>query len=64
MILDDSNVVSFDPNYKVDPPLRTKDDIDALIEGINDGTIDIITHTTNLKILIQKNVNLKKQTLG
>ena len=42
LILDDSNVVSFDPNYKVDPPLRTKDDIDALIEGINDGTIDII----------------------
>lgn len=42
LILDDSNVVSFDPNYKVDPPLRTKEDIDALIEGINDGTIDII----------------------
>ena len=42
LILDDSNVVSFDPNYKVDPPLRTKDDIDALIGGINDGTIDII----------------------
>ena len=42
MILDDSNVVSFDPNYKVDPPLRTKDDIDALIDGVNDGTIDII----------------------
>ena len=42
LILDDSNVVSFDPNYKVDPPLRTKDDIDALIDGVNDGTIDII----------------------
>ena len=42
LILDDSNVVSFDPNYKVDPPLRTKEDIDALIDGINDGTIDII----------------------
>ena len=42
LILDDSNVVSFDPNYKVDPPLRTKDDIDALIDGLNDGTIDII----------------------
>ncbi|MFA6866923.1 MAG: dihydroorotase, partial [Clostridia bacterium] len=29
-------------NYKMNPPLRSKEDRDALIEGLNDGTIDII----------------------
>ena len=32
----------FDPNFKMHPPLRTKDDVDAMIEGLADGTIDAI----------------------
>jgi dihydroorotase len=35
-------VESFDTNTRVSPPLRTSQDIDALIEGLNDGTIDAI----------------------
>jgi len=31
--------ISFDTRAKVNPPLRTPDDIDALIEGIKDGTV-------------------------
>ncbi len=42
LILDDSNLESFDANYKVSPPLRTQKDIKALIKGVNDGTIDVI----------------------
>ena len=42
LILDDSKLETFDANYKVSPPLRTKKDIEALIEGVNDGTIDVI----------------------
>jgi dihydroorotase len=42
MVLDDSSLESFDTNYKVKPPLRTKADIEALINGIKDGTIDCI----------------------
>lgn len=42
LILDDSSLETFDANYKVSPPLRTKKDIEALIEGVNDGTIDVI----------------------
>ncbi|MFM8328623.1 MAG: amidohydrolase family protein, partial [Actinomycetales bacterium] len=30
------------PIYKVNPPLRTKKDVEALREGIADGTIDVI----------------------
>ena len=43
ILLDDSFLEEFDANYKVKPPLRTKDDIKALIDGLKDGTIDSIT---------------------
>ncbi len=42
LLLDDSELEGFDTNYKVNPPLRTKEDIDALKKGIADGTIDVI----------------------
>ncbi|KUK36665.1 MAG: Dihydroorotase [Thermacetogenium phaeum] len=35
-------VRGYDTNTKVNPPLRTKDDIRALLEGLKDGTIDVI----------------------
>lgn len=40
--LSDEAVQSYDPNVKVLPPLRTKEDIAALLEGLKDGTIDAI----------------------
>ena len=42
LLLDESSLTEFDSNYKVKPPLRTKSDIAALIEGIKDGTIDVV----------------------
>jgi dihydroorotase len=42
LILDDEKLETFDTNYKVLPPLRTQKDIKALIEGVNDGTLDVI----------------------
>ena len=33
---------TYDPVYKVNPPLRTKDDIEAIRAGLADGTIDAI----------------------
>ncbi len=41
--LTDEIVKSFDTNTKVNPPLRTQEDVDALKEGLKDGTIDCIT---------------------
>ena len=32
----------FDTHIKMHPPLRTQDDVDAMIEGLIDGTIDVI----------------------
>ncbi|WP_066218526.1 dihydroorotase [Formosa haliotis] len=43
LYFDDSVLNDFNTHYKVLPPLRTKTDIDALIEGVKDGTIDMVT---------------------
>jgi dihydroorotase len=32
----------FNTNFKMHPPLRTQQDVDAMIEGLVDGTIDVI----------------------
>ena len=42
LTLDSSVMTSYDSDYKVNPPLRTPDDVRALIEGVVDGTIDAI----------------------
>ncbi len=41
LILDDSDLLE-EGRFKMNPPLRDKTDRQALIEGIKDGTIDII----------------------
>jgi len=40
--LTDELIKSFDTNLKVNPPLRTKKDVDALKKGLADGVIDVI----------------------
>jgi dihydroorotase len=42
LLLTDELVRSYDPVYKVNPPLRTQVDVDALREALIDGTIDVI----------------------
>ena len=42
LLLTDEKAESYDPVFKVNPPLRTKSDVIALREGLADGTIDII----------------------
>jgi dihydroorotase len=42
LVLTDEALIGFDSMYKVKPPLRTKDDVTALIKGLKDGTIDAI----------------------
>jgi len=42
LALTDEAVESFDPVYKVNPPLRTEEDVKALLDGLRDGTIDAV----------------------
>ena len=43
----DAVLTDFNTHFKVLPPLRTQTDIDALIEGVKDGTIDMVTSDHN-----------------
>ena len=40
--LTDESVQNYDTNTKMNPPLRNKEHIDAILEGLRDGTIDTI----------------------
>ena len=42
LLLTDDLASSYDPVYKVNPPLRTEADVNALREALADGTIDIV----------------------
>ncbi len=42
LLLCDEDIEGVDPNYKMNPPLRSKADREALWEGLLDGTIDFI----------------------
>ncbi len=52
--LNEEAVLGFDANMKMNPPLRTKEDVEALKEGLKNGIIDVIAsdhapHTENEK---------------
>lgn len=47
LVLTDEKLEGFDTRFKVSPPLRTEMDRKALIEGILDNTIDMITSDHN-----------------
>ena len=42
LVLTDELAVSYDPVFKVNPPLRTASDVEALRAGLADGTIDCV----------------------
>ena len=43
----DERLTEFDTNFKVNPPLRIESDCKALVEGLKDGTIDMVTSDHN-----------------
>ena len=42
-ILTSDDILRDDPNFKMNPPLRTKKDVEALIEGLKDGSFEVIS---------------------
>ncbi len=40
--LTDRELRRYDSNYKMTPPLRTEDDVRALLDGLKDGTLEVI----------------------
>lgn len=43
LLFTDAALETYDANYKVDPPFRSSEHVQALIEGLHDGTIDAIS---------------------
>ena len=67
LVLTDDELPSFDSKYKVNPPLRTKEDTKALRKGVTSGIIDIITSDHNPIDIENKKVEFseaKDGTLG
>lgn len=64
LCLTDAVLEEFDTNYKVNPPLRIQKDIDALIEGLKDGTIDMVTSDHNPMTIEDKKVEFDHASFG
>ena len=60
----DDVLTDFDTNYKVLPPLRTQTDIDALIEAVKDGTIDMVTTDHNPIDIEEKKIEFDHANYG
>ncbi|MGQ9820043.1 MAG: dihydroorotase [Candidatus Kapaibacteriales bacterium] len=55
---------TYDTNYKMNPPLRTKEDIEAILKGLADGTIDCIATDHAPHRSFEKDVELEKAPNG
>ena len=67
LVLNDSNLASFDSRFKVSPPLRAEADRLALIEGVLNGSIDCICSDHNPIDIEHKNLEFdlaKDGTIG
>lgn len=42
LVLTDEALEGYDSNFKMYPPLRTTEDVEALLEGLRDGTVDCV----------------------
>ncbi len=64
LVLTDERVQSFDTNLKMNPPLRTADDVAALRAGLVDGTIDIIASDHSPHAKDEKQVEFDRAPFG
>jgi dihydroorotase len=62
--LTDELVRGFDTNAKVNPPLRTGEDVNAIKEGLKDGTIDMIATDHAPHSLLEKDVEFDYAAFG
>jgi dihydroorotase len=62
--LTDECVASFDAAFKVNPPLRAQADVDAIKEGLSDGTIDVIATDHAPHLASEKDVEFERAPFG
>lgn len=64
LVLTDDVLETFDSDYKLMPPLRTEEDVQTLIEGLKDGTIDGVTSDHNPIDLEHKKLEFEHAAYG
>lgn len=64
LMFTDRELVEFDSQYKVEPPLRTKEDTKALLKGLSDGIIDFVTSDHIPMNIEQKQVEFDNSANG
>lgn len=64
LTLTEDAVKTYDTNTKVNPPLRTQEDLEALLEGLKDDTIDAIVTDHAPHHIDEKDLEFDKATFG
>jgi dihydroorotase len=62
--LTEEAVRNYDPNTKVNPPLRSKNDLKAIVKGLQDGTIDAIATDHAPHNIEEKNIEFNSASFG
>jgi dihydroorotase len=63
-VLTDECLRSFDANFKLNPPLRSQDHVDACLAGLTDGTIDVISSGHTPRAAEKKMLELDRAPFG
>lgn len=64
LFLNDDELNEFDSNFKVAPPLRTQNDVSALIKGIKSGNIDMVSSDHNPIDIEHKRLEFENALVG
>jgi len=62
--LTDASISAFDSNFKMNPPLRSEEHVEALIEGIADGTITVLASDHAPHCAYEKEVEFDQAPFG
>ena len=64
LLLDEECLYDYDTNYKMNPPLRSKADVKAIIEAVQDGTIDCLATDHAPHLLSEKELEFLAAPFG
>lgn len=62
--ISEDDILNCDPNYKMNPPLRTKADVRAIVKGLADDVVDIIATDHAPHSEDEKKIGFKKAPFG
>lgn len=64
LLLADEDIPADDGHYKMNPPLRTRADVDAMVEGLCEGTIDAIATDNAPHTAAEKDCSMREAAFG